>query len=70
MMFIQTEAGVVQRKWNVGLEHCYCEEKVPRTLVVFKMASQCRKEMAYMIFKWKFMCTTIKPHVIKNTGVK
>ena len=42
-------------------------EKVPRTLVVLKMAIQFReKKIAYTIFKWKFTCSTDKPHVIKN----
>ena len=42
-------------------------EKVPMTLVVLKMAIQFReKKIAYTIFKWKFTCSTDKPHVIKN----
>ena len=55
--------NVLINKFTLG----YSGEKVPRTLVVLKMAIQFReKKIAYTIFKWKFTCSTDKPHVIKN----
>ena len=49
----------------------YSGEKVPRTLVVLKMAIQFReKKIVYTIFKRKFTCSTDKPRVIKNTSLQ
>ena len=62
-----TLLNVLINKFTIG----YSGEKVPRTLVVLKMAIQFReKKIAYTIFKWKFMCSTDKPHVIKNTSLQ
>ena len=56
--------NVLINKFTTG----YSGEKVPRTLVVLLMAIQFReRKIAYTVFKWKFTCSTDKPHLIKNT---